>query len=369
MSELYAGLMSGTSLDGVDAVLVSFDTDSRLSILRTGFIPYPDALRAKLVDLLDDPRPQRAIAREVDLQLGELYATAVLQLLEHHSKDEICAVGCHGQTILHEPTGKSPFSWQAGDARTLANRTGLPVIDDFRSADMVGGGQGAPLAPAFHQYAFSDSRDSVAVINIGGIANVTYLPTDSHQAVIGFDTGPGNALSDHWTRQCKSRPYDKDGQWARSAQPDSELLNAFMQDEYFQVKPPKSLDTRYFCLQWLHEKIAQLATDFDAAVVQSTIAAFTAQSIWRAIEDWLPQIQRLVVCGGGAYNQAIMDQLAQRSALPVETTKAYGIEPDDVEACAFAWLARQRMHEIPGNLPSVTGARERVLLGSITDPN
>ncbi len=369
MSDLYAGLMSGTSLDGIDTVVASFPQNTRVQIHCSGFIPFPDALRAQLTDLLRDPRRDRVLARTVDIQLGELYAAAVMQLLHSYSPGEVQAIGCHGQTILHEPSSQVPFSWQAGDATVLANRTGIPVVDDFRTADMQHGGQGAPLAPAFHQFAFGDRDQAMAVVNIGGIANVTYLPATRAEPVIGFDTGPGNSLSDRWIFKSRELPFDRNGHWAMTAQPDPELLAVFMQDEYFREPPPKSLDTRYFSFEWLCTQLDAVASRPTAAVVQSTIAAFSAQSIWQAIKDWLPPVHQIVVCGGGAYNQAILGNLAQLSGLEVVITDSYGIPPDYVEACAFAWLAERRMNSIPANLPAVTGASARVLLGSITCPN
>lgn len=369
MSNLYAGLMSGTSLDGIDAILASFPQDARVKIHCSGFTPFPDQLRAQLMDLLNDPRRDRALARRIDIQLGKLYADAVSQVLQDHSASEVRAIGCHGQTILHEPSIESPFSWQAGDATTLANCTGIPVVDDFRTADMHQGGQGAPLAPAFHQFAFGAGNQAIVVVNIGGIANVTYLPANRNEPVIGFDTGPGNSLSDRWIRKSKGLPFDRGGQWAMTTQSNSDLLTAFMQDDYLREAPPKSLDTRYFSLEWLYQKLKSLDALLQEEVVQSTIAEFSAQSIWRAIEDWLPQVSQIVVCGGGAHNQAILNHLARLSGLEVVTSAAFGLSPDDVEACAFAWLAERRMSGIPANLPSVTGAQTRVLLGSITYPD
>ncbi len=360
--------MSGTSLDGIDAILASFDKSASIKIHRTGYTPYPDEVRALLDDLMNDPRRERTLAHEVDVQLGKLYTQAVLKLLDGYSNGKVKAIGCHGQTILHQPSTKSPFSWQAGDAKTLANQTGIPVVDDFRYADMQHGGQGAPLAPAFHQFAFSHQSQAIAVVNIGGIANATYLPVSDDEKIIGFDTGPGNTLSDRWIQASRGMRYDKNGAWAQSAPVDENLLARLMQDDYFHLPPPKSLDTRYFNIEWLHKKLSAVKTNYEDAVVQSTVAAFTAQSIWQAIEMWMAPVHRIVLCGGGAHNQAIVSRLAQISALPVSTTEEIGISPDDVEACTFAWLAQRRMNRIPANLPSVTGARKRVLLGSITYP-
>ncbi len=361
--------MSGTSMDGIDAVLVSFDSERRIAIRRSSFTPYPASVRQLLADLIENPRRDRESVREIDIRLGELYADAVLQLLADSPDSRVRAIGCHGQTILHDPFASPPFSWQAGDAETLARLTGIPVVDDFRSADMRYGGQGAPLAPAFHQYAFNALNEAIAVVNIGGIANVTYLPAEVSGEVIGFDTGPGNSLCDRWIQKCHGLSYDKDGEWAESAPPDQSLLDLLMTDQYFLEAPPKSLDTRYFSIRWLEEKLDAMNAGLDAAAVQSTLAAFTAESIWLAIEKWTAGVQRIVLCGGGAHNRAIVSRLTQASGLSVSTSQEFGVPPDDVEACAFAWLAERRVNGIAANLPSVTGASEQVILGSVTEPH
>lgn len=367
-SSLYVGLMSGTSIDGIDAVLASFSSEPRVKVRRSAFIPFSDALRSLIADLMNDPRRERNIARQVDAELTAQYSQAVLQVAEGCPKNRIRAIGCHGQTILHRPSTRNPFSWQAGDGEMLAQLTGIPVVDDFRSEDMRCGGQGAPLAPAFHQFAFASDDAAVAVVNIGGIANATYLPASGNGAVTGFDTGPGNALSDRWVQTCKGLPFDKDGAWAQSASPDQSLLETFMRDRYFFQAPPKSLDARHFGPDWLRRHLDTSFPELEAAVVQSSLCAFTADSIWHGIRKWMPPVERIVVCGGGAHNRAMMARLRQVSRLEVATTQVYGLSPDYVEACAFAWLAERRVNGIPANLPSVTGASRKVLLGSISCP-
>ena len=360
--------MSGTSMDGVDAVLASFESEFRVKVIRSAFRPFPDSLRSLLLDLMNDPRRERDIARQVDTELAAQYSQAVLEVIEGYSKNQVKAIGCHGQTILHQPSSSNPFSWQAGDGKMLAQLTGIPVVDDFRSEDMRHGGQGAPLAPAFHQFVFGGDDAAVAVVNIGGIANATFLPVTTDGPVIGFDTGPGNSLSDKWIQTCRNLQFDEDGAWAQSASPDQSLLANFMRDHFFLEAPPKSLDTRHFDLDWLYKHLEAMRPEPDPAIVQSTLCAFTAESIWLGIEKWMPPVDRIVVCGGGAHNQAIVRRLEQVSGLEVTTTQDYGISPDDVEACAFAWLAERRVNGIPANLPSVTGASGSVLLGSINYP-
>ena len=368
MSEMYVGLMSGTSLDGVDAVLASFSADRAVHVHDWLYEPYPPDIRSDIESLLERPQSGSSLARHIDDQLGHIYAEATKQLILNNPKSEIRAVGCHGQTILHRPDADPPFTWQAGNSKFIAEKTGLSVVCDFRSADMTAGGQGAPLAPAFHLHAFQDESEARAVVNIGGIANVTYLPPGESQNVIGFDTGPGNTLSNQWIKEHLDKPYDVDGNWAGSAIADGVLLDELMGDEYFAIPAPKSLDHRQFSIDWLKDRLLDYGKQLDPAVVQTTIAAFTARSIWLGIELWVPDVKRIYLCGGGTHNLTIADNLRAESGLEVSSTSQLGIPPDQVEAIAFAWLAQRRMNNLPGNIPSVTGAREAVILGSVIDP-
>ena len=369
MSEMYVGLMSGTSLDGVDAVLASFRADRSVHVHDWLYEPYPPDIRSDIESLLVHPEFGSPLARHIDDRLGHIYADATERLIQNCSTSEIRAVGCHGQTIIHRPDADPPFTWQAGNSKFIAEKTGLPVVCDFRSADMAVGGQGAPLAPAFHQHAFRGESEARAVVNIGGIANVTYLPPGESQNVIGFDTGPGNTLSNQWIKEHQDKPYDVDGNWARSVLADGELLDQLMRDEYFAVPAPKSLDHRQFSLDWLKDRLHDYGKQMEPAVVQATIAAFTARSIWRGIELWLPDVKKIFLCGGGAHNLTIADNLRAESGLEISSTGQLGIPPDQVEAIAFAWLAQRRMKNLPANIPSVTGAKEAVMLGSVIDPS
>ena len=366
---MYVGMMSGTSLDGIDSVLVSFEAPSAVSLHHSTFEPYSPTFKKQLGCLLQKPEKNSELAREIDSKLGNLYADSVRKLIQGYACDQISAIGCHGQTIIHKPEASPPSTWQAGNADILAARTGIPVVTDFRAADMQVGGQGAPLAPAFHRYAFGSSKESRAVVNIGGIANVTFLPADGDQDVIGFDTGPGNALSDQWTSLHLGQSYDKDGAWALSSTADENLLKRLMDDPYFRQPPPKSLDCRKFSRKWLQQKIDSLDSNLPAGTVQSTIAAFTADSIWHGIQSWIPPVQKIFLCGGGSRNQAIQQRLAQISQRPILVTDELGVDPQHVEACTMAWLAERRLNQKPGNIPSVTGARKEVLLGTTIFPN
>lgn len=368
MHELYVGVMSGTSLDGIDAVLASFGPDRRVNILNWLFEPYPQEIYPDLRDLLEDPRSDSPIACRVDEMLGNLYAQAVVRLLEQCPKEQVRAIGIHGQTIIHRPDADPPFTWQVGNSKVVARTTGIPVVYDLRRADMVAGGQGAPLAPAFHAHAFQSSSEARAVVNIGGISNVTYLPSDSSQDIVGFDTGPGNALSDQWIRKHRGLEYDAEGKWAMSARADACLLDQLMKDPYFRKPAPKSLDSRTFSLNWLENQVQRCGSELDAAVIQRTVAAFTARSIWWGIDLWMPQVKKIYLCGGGAHNHAIVADLRGESGLEVVSTEELGILPDQVEAVVFAWLAQRRMTNQTANVPAVTGASKAVVLGSLVNP-
>lgn len=368
MESCYIGLMSGSSMDGIDSVLVVLHQENQPQVLGSEYTPYSDNTRAKLKELLKSPIRESELAREMEAELGQLYAQSIRKLMDGREAFEIKAVGCHGQTILHSPETQPSFSWQLGDASIVANQTGLPVVSNFREADMLAGGQGAPLAPAFHQAVFRGRNKARAIVNIGGISNVTYLPSNESEDTIGFDTGPGNVLCDAWTFMHKGQRYDADGQWALSSNPNEELLDILMSAPYFSRPIPKSLDTREFGIDWLLQQLDRLGLVLKQSEVQSTLAKFTAKSILFEIGARLSAVDEIYVCGGGAKNQAIMQHLREDSDVQVHDTTKLGIPPGLVEACAFAWLAQRRIQNLPGNIPSVTGARSEVVLGEITYP-
>ncbi len=368
MDGVYVGQMSGTSMDGVDTALVRFRSSNSAEILKTRHDPFPETVARSLKSLFSAPDRESRLASIVDAQLADCYAEAVCKLLAAESFESISAIGCHGQTILHCPHADPPFSWQVGDPAAVARRTQIPVVADFRAADLAAGGHGAPLAPAFHRSHFAlPGRDRV-IVNIGGISNITCIPGDPQADVFGFDTGPGNALSDQWIRRHLDLPYDDSGQWANSAATDKRLLDCLLGDPYFDLPAPKSLDARYFSMQWLDRAIADAAPNAEPEVVQSTLAAFTANSIAKGVRMRMRRVDEIYVCGGGAHNQAIMDGLRACCAAPVESTASLGMPPDYVEAAAFAWLAYCNQAGLPSNLPSVTGAGEHVVLGRVWNP-
>lgn len=361
---LFLGLISGTSVDGIDAALVRFSP--RLELLHARTLAMPAALRAEVLRLsqaktllsLDD------IGR-LDAQLGEAFAAAALRLIDESGVEpaSIRAIGSHGQTLRHLPDGETPFTLQLGDANRIAERTGIVTVADFRRRDVAAGGQGAPLVPAFHAALLADAGESRAVLNIGGIANLTLLPPGA--AVRGFDTGPGNGLMDAWCLRHRGEAFDRDGDFAASGAVHPPLLTRLLDDPWLRLPPPKSTGRDQYHLDWLDETLATLPA-LAAADVQASLAAFSAESIAAALRREQQDCRRLLVCGGGLHNRELMRRLAE--ALPevvIESTARYGVDPDFLEAMAFAWLARETLAGRPGNLAEVTGARGARVLGAI----
>ena len=365
---IYMGLMSGTSMDAVDAVLADFNDRECQPIAYRQF-PLPPAVKAQL---LATRSPQVAISvreyGELDQELGYLFAEAANQLIQVSglTAREVLAIGSHGQTLLHHPDGAHPFTLQAADPNIIAARTGITTVADFRRMDMAVAGQGAPLTPAFHAHMFRQPDQDRAVLNIGGIANLTLLPAAGSRPVIGFDCGPGNALLDDWILQHKGLSFDRDGQWAISGIASVELLDVLLQDDYFQRPPPKSTGRDYFNRDWLQRQLQHIDGRLRPEDVQATLLDLSCSSIADALKALLPGCGKLLVCGGGARNPALMEGLSAR--LPdmlICTTMKFGLDPDSIEALAFAWLAKRRLDGLPGNMPSVTGADREAVLGGI----
>ena len=366
---LLIGLMSGTSLDGVDAVLAQFASPIP-ALLGKYHLPYPADLKQQLFQLQYPTDNELHLSQLTALQLSECYAQAVHALLTKtgYRPTDIAAIGCHGQTIRHRPD--CGYTLQIGNAALLAELTGMDVIHDFRSRDIAAGGQGAPLVPAFHAALFTHEDISRIIVNIGGISNLTYLPhpTDTplqRQMVSGFDCGPGNVLMDFWVHRHLGHSYDHQGQWAACGQLIPELLSALLTEPFFQLPPPKSTGRDLFNPDWLAHYLQQ-DQYYELADIQATLLALTTHSIAKAIHKY-PDAQEVYLCGGGAYNTALYAQLETQLPLhTLSTTAALGIAPDEVEALAFAWLAYQTLRHQPANLPTVTGASGLRILGSTT---
>jgi anhydro-N-acetylmuramic acid kinase len=359
---LYLGLISGTSADGIDAALVRFEPAPRVIAART--TAYPAALRERALALTrrDAAIPLDDYGR-LDVEIGECFAAAALDLLDEAGIDPaaVAAIGSHGQTVRHRPDGAHPFTLQIGDPSVIAERSGILTVADFRRSDVAAGGQGAPLLPALHAAVFADAAIPRAVLNLGGIANLTILAPG--HAVFGFDTGPANCLLDAWAQRHLGTPRDEGGAWARGGKVDAGLLARCLDEPYLAAAPPKSTGREVFNLDWLEPR---LHPDLAAADVQATLLAFSARSIADALRTHGCGAREIYACGGGVHNAALMDAL--RAALPdtrIETTATLGMDPDYVEAAGFAWLAKARLEGRPGNLSSVTGARGPRLLGAI----
>jgi anhydro-N-acetylmuramic acid kinase len=353
-------------LDGVDVALCAFD-DSNCQMLATHFLPYPDALKLDLL-ALHEPSPNEL---EASILLGNslavLYADAVKELLKSANKQasDITAIGCHGQTIRHRP--ELGFTLQIGNNALLAELTGISVVGDFRSRDIAAGGQGAPLVPAFHQAIFGSKQVNRALINIGGIANITYLGKDgtglNSGKVLGFDSGPGNMLLDSWTKLKIGKDYDANGEWAATGIVLESLLTNMLAEPYFALPPPKSTGRDLFNDHWLKQH--QLYPHLRPQDVARTLVALTARSIVDALSK-CGKVDEVYLCGGGAHNKLLVDSLqGLLGAVIVRTTKDLGIDVDWVEAVAFAWLAKQTCDNKPSNMPAVTGANGLRVLGAV----
>ncbi|QIR15266.1 anhydro-N-acetylmuramic acid kinase [Shewanella aestuarii] len=360
--EYYIGLMSGTSMDGVDAVLVDFSSGYPV-LISSHSEPIPPHLLKGLQNLCQPATDEINRLGRIDRSVGQLFAKAVNQLLTHAgvSPSEVVAIGSHGQTIRHMPNLDMGFTLQIGDPNTIAVETGINVIADFRRKDVALGGQGAPLVPAFHQQMFAQPDTTRVILNIGGIANITYLPGDSSQ-VLGFDTGPGNNLIDAWINHCQQQPFDKDGEWAESGNTNPDLLKQLLSHSYFSLSYPKSTGRELFNRAWLEQQLAEYS-HLDDEDIQSTLLDLTCQTIANDINK-LSATGELFVCGGGALNKALIRRLGNLiPGYKLATTTELGMVPKWVEGIAFAWLAMRFERQLPSNLPAVTGARREAVLG------
>ncbi|OBZ24969.1 anhydro-N-acetylmuramic acid kinase [Pseudomonas protegens] len=358
---LYIGVMSGTSLDGLDIALI--EQSPALRLVATRYIPMPDTLRAELLGLCasgPDEIARSAIAQQHWVELAAQGINQLLQQQQLHPQD-IRAIGSHGQTVRHEPS--RGFTVQIGNPALLTELTGITVVSDFRSRDVAAGGQGAPLVPAFHEALFDQRPGNRAVLNVGGFSNLSLIETAKPLA--GFDCGPGNVLLDAWIQAKRAENFDRNGQWAASGQIDPPLLQALLSDPFFATQGPKSTGREVFNLDWLQRHLRARGA-IAAENVQATLLELTALTIVESLQSAQSDTQELLVCGGGAHNAALMGRLA--ALLPqtrVSSTAAYGVDPDWVEAMAFAWLAHCCLEGIAANRPSVTGARGLRVLGAI----
>jgi anhydro-N-acetylmuramic acid kinase len=359
MKKLYIGVMSGTSLDGVDVALCDFSPNS-VALLFFSEFSFPKELKKEILNAISNPLTLQEFGR-LDQKLAKLFSQSILLFCEKHSlnANDIQAIGLHGQTLWHEPDGDFPFSLQLGDANRVATETGIKTIADFRRMDMANGGQGAPFAPAFHKFLFSKREDNIAIINIGGMSNITLLKDE----LLGWDSGAGNVLLDYWMQKSHSKPYDKDGGFAQSGTIHKKLLQKMMSDAYLKKSAPKSTGREYFNPEWLSNILTPFKNLKDEDI-QRTLLEFTVQSISNDLKG--RDLDTLVICGGGSKNKFLMQRLqALNLNAKLISSDALGVNSDALEAMAFAWLAYKRDKNESVDLKSVTGARKNSLLGAI----
>jgi anhydro-N-acetylmuramic acid kinase len=359
--------MSGTSVDGIDAALVDLSTDPPLLVAARTFA-WPRWLRDDILATIDNRRQLSLLnLGRLDAAIGDEFAKAALAMIAEAQLDPsaLKAIGSHGQTLFHAPDEEPAFSMQLGDPNRIAEATGVVTVADFRRRDIAAGGQGAPLVPAFHQALFHDRSVSRAILNIGGMANLTLLPKEG-DAITGFDTGPGNVLLDSWYGKHREPGFDRGGRWAKGGELNQALLDELLTHPYFAQTPPKSTGRETFCLSWLERIMRAGYPTLAAEDVQRTLVELTVQSVALSLEHFAVDVEQVLVCGGGVHNGFLMQRLeAQLAPRRVASTESYGLHPDWVEAVAFAWLARQTVLGKAGNVPGVTGAKRPAVLGAI----
>jgi len=363
MAELYIGVMSGTSMDGVDVSLCEV-TESHCKLIASLEYPFALELKEAILQMIEGPVTLLAVG-EMNRRLGELFAEAVNALLqgENIEAGRVRAIGLHGQTLWHNPEGDYPFTMQLGDANVIAAQTHIDVVSDFRGKDTALGGQGAPFAPAFHKFLFEYMTKSIGVLNIGGIANLSVL----QEPLVGFDTGPGNVLMDLWVQKHRNLPYDKEGSWAKEGKVDEALLEEFLDDAYFKKPAPKSTGRELFKEQWLNTAL-QNHRQLRPEDVQATLLQLSVRSIADAVKRY--KIEHLLVCGGGVKNHFLMQALSEAlEGIAVSPTDAYGVDSEQMEAMLFAWLAYKRLRREAVGLKAVTGARSNGILGGVYAKN
>ena len=369
MSQYYIGLMSGTSVDAIDAVLMDFSI-SDTHIVEAHSQEIPAELKSKInTAIVNNTWPQDV--SEIDQEFAHISIESVKSLLTAASisSNQIVAIGSHGQTVWHQPSDNPPCSIQIGNAQKIANNTKIKTVANFRQADIEAGGQGAPLACAYHAEVLRNTDEDRIVLNLGGIANVTFLPADYSKKIIGFDTGPANTLLDAWINKHKGLNFDENGEWAKSGKVNDALLSIMLKDQYFQQRPPKSTGREKFNLVWLQSMLEEFKNFIVEEDVQATLAALTTKSISNALHKWKIDAPRVLLCGGGSKNSYVVSLLqSELKNKLIEQTSSHGVPEGWMEAMTFAWLAKQNLNNKFGNIPSVTGARGHVVLGESFNP-
>jgi anhydro-N-acetylmuramic acid kinase len=363
---LYIGIMSGTSLDGVDVALIDINQhECQLKHAKT--YSFDEKLHQQLLKLIVEQESKLFDFGEIDIKLGQFIASCINQFLAEYRIEpkQVIAIGSHGQTIFHSPNSNYPFSMQIGNANEIAQLTAITTVADFRQRDIAADGQGAPLVPAYHKEVFGSEVNNRVILNIGGMSNLTIIPADKNESVFGFDSGPGNVLMDAWIFKKKALKYDANGDWAKSGQINEPLLNSLLSEPFFRQQIPKSTGRELFNLAWLETKIDNIKSPISDEDIQATLLALTTVSIAEAIKLYAAKTTEIYLCGGGAQNKALCSQLESLlTNTIISDTEVLGIHPDWVEACAFAWLAYKNIAREEIDLTSVTGAKSPVILGA-----
>lgn len=364
--QYYIGIMSGTSLDGIDTVLVDF-SDKKIHFIDGQTTPYKLSTKQSIEQLINNSKSSLSLLSETDRNIALQYSDCVTELVKRNNltADDIIAIGSHGQTLRHSPNSAPSYTLQIGDPSTIAAKTHITTVADFRKKDIALDGQGAPFAPAFHNFAFHSKDKSRVILNIGGIANITLLDKTQHsEALSGFDTGPGNTLMDHYCQQFLNLNYDPNGEIASSGSFDKELINSIINtDPYFSLKPPKSTGTDYFNLTWLSQYVD--IHSFNKHDALAILCELSAQSIAQAINQLPLNIDEIYFCGGGSHNQYLIKRISQLCSPPLYSSEKLEVHPDWVEAIAFAWLARNTLSKKATHLKSITSATRNSIIGGI----
>ncbi len=361
----YIGLMSGTSCDGIDAALVNL-IDDKIELIDTFFKPFDADLKKQIIAVSTATQDDLNTVATLDIVLAKLFCKAIFGLLDKTklTAQDIIAIGSHGQTIRHEPNNIHAYTIQIADANIISYQTKITTVADFRRKDVAAGGQGAPLVPAFHAQLFKSNKN-LAIVNIGGMSNITLLASTPCPNIGGFDTGPGNVLMDYWINLHKNEPFDKGGDYASAGNVSRPLLNKLLSEPFFQYLPPKSTGRELFNANWLKNILNDFNETISNEDVQCTLSELTAVSIINHITQYAPKTETIIICGGGAKNNYLVSRLKAQTNIKVTISDDLGIQSDWIEAMAFAWLAQQTLKSLPGNVPAVTGAKEAVILGAI----
>ncbi len=364
------GLMSGTSADGIDGVVLAITNHNQPDIAASLSISYPATIRNRIRKLTARKITHQKQSDGLDIELTGLYADVANQLIHKIAPRKVAVIGCHGQTVHHSPNSNPPFSIQLASGEELARLSGHATVTDFRSADIAMGGQGAPLACAFHQAVFANNEQHRVIVNIGGISNITWLPKDPNAKIVGFDTGPGNTFMDYWCRQHFNRNFDYNGEIARGGQIQPDLLALLQKDPYFDAPKPKSTGLEYFNEGWLQDvlNVWQGGARSNNTDILTTLTALTASCIATQINALWPPVDSVYLCGGGACNSLLVELIKEQTSATVESSLALGVGPQWVEAAAFAWMAWRTLNGLTSTLPSVTGASHATVAGTVHPP-